>query len=159
MAIGSTVTLRVQSIVKLETSPVNISSYQIDAANLTAWNLNWTNFKAATDAIILGVLQHESIRIYDTLISAVMPVSNNARRELKLLVRYLGSNGKNYRMEVPTPDLAVLTLESGNANFVNIADAGVMAAWVVEFESISRAPDDDTVTVTVQSVQVVGRNI
>lgn len=133
---------------------------QIDAANLGTWLTQWGTFKSATDAICAGTLRHEKISIYDTFLSAVIPTDNFARRELKLLISYQGdSTGRRWTMEFPCPQLDVLTMETGDANYVNLADAGVMAAWVSAFVDIARAPDDDTETVTVLSARVVGRNI
>jgi len=153
-------TLKVQSIVAKETSPLNLSTYTIDAASLAGWLTAWGNFKTATDAICSGVLAKETVRIYETELSAALPVSQWARRELKMLVTYVGdTSGKKFHIEMPCPDLDALTLETGDANFVNIADAGVMAAWVVEFENLARSPEDETETVTILSAQIVGRNI
>lgn len=160
MAAGSSVTLSVQSIVKKERSPMNVACAQLTSVNVDAQMTLWDALKTATDAIIHGVSRHDTVRYRDILDDSAMPVSNEARREKKLLVRYTGdTDGKEFRLEIPTPDLTLLTMESGNANFVNIADAGVMAQWVADFEAFAKAPDNGLELVTVQSVQFVGRNI
>jgi hypothetical protein len=106
------------------------------------------------------VQRQEKVLIYDTFISGLLPVSNFARRELKLLLRYQGDvTGDIFTLEIPTPDLAALTMETGDANFVNLADAGVMAQFVTDFVALARSPVDDTETVTILSAQVVGRNL
>jgi len=157
---GSTATIRVQSIVKKEKSPFNMSCVQINAGNLAAWLTEWGTFKTATDAIISGVMEHETVRVYDTALSGAMPVSQYARRELKMLVSYIGdTSGLEFRAELPTPDLSALTLETGDANYVVLADAGVMAAWVTAFEAIARSPQDETENVTVLTARIVGRNL
>ncbi len=156
----SNTTLTIQSIVEKETSNFNIPHGVIDAASLAAFLTNFGSFKTALDAIILGVIRHEAVKIYDTLISGLLPASNQARRELKMLVRYSSDvSGAKFTMEIPTPDLVALTLESGDANFVQLADAGVMAAFVTAFEVLVTSPLVDTEAVTVDSIQVVGRNI
>lgn len=156
----SRINLTVQSIVQKERSPVAFNTYQIDAANLATWLTGWGAFKTALDAIILGVLAKEVVALYDTDLSGAMPTSPFARRETKLLLRYSGNvTGDVFRIEIPTPDLAALTYSSGDENFINLADGGVMAQFVTDFESIARSPDDDSETVTVISAQVVGRNI
>lgn len=153
-------TLKVQSIVKNESSPINVPTYTIDAASLAGWLTAFGTFKTATDAIISGVLSKETVRIYETELSSALPVSQWARRELKMLVTYVGdTSGDTFRIEVPTPDLDALTLETGDANYVNILDAGVMASWVTAFEAIARSPNDETETVTVETARIVGRNI
>jgi len=158
MSSNSTVT--VQSIVEKERSHFGFSHEVLTAANIVAWKATFDTFTTALDAIILGVIRQEVIKIYDDRISSAMPASNQARREIKLLVRYIGAtSGDKFTLEVPTPDLAALTMETGDANFVNIADAGVMATFVTEFEVVVRSPNDPTEAVTVDSVQVVGRNI
>lgn len=163
MAVGSSATLTVQTIVAKEKSPINIPSYQIDAANLATWLTGWAALKTATDAIITGVLEKETVRIYETALSSAMPTSQYARRELKMQVTFTGDiSGKSFRIEVPTPDLAALTLESGDANYVVLDDSagtGVMAAWVSAFEAIARSPENDAENVTVQSAKIVGRNL
>ncbi len=157
---GSSVTLTVQSIVKKETSPVNFDTYQITAGNIAAWDAEWATYKTTLDAIIIGVIRDEDVKVYDNLLDAAMPASDFARRELKLLVRYHEvTSGAKFRSEIPCPDLTALTLESGDANFVNLADAGVMAAWVTAAEAIMRSPDDPTEAILIDSAQVVGRNI
>jgi len=157
---ASSVTLTIQSIVAKETSPVNFTTYQITAGNLAAWDAEWATYKAALDAILIGVIRDEDVRVYDALLDAALPASNLARRELKLLLRYEGdTSGDKYTSEIPCPDLAALTMETGDANFVSLSDAGVMAAFVTAAEASMRAPKDDTETITIQSAQVVGRNI
>jgi len=160
MAAGSRANLTVQTIVDKERSPLQFQMVQIDAANLATWLGQWGTFKTATDAIMAGVLRHEKIAIYDTPLSGALPASNFARRELKLLISYQGvSTGRRWTFELPCPDLAALTLETGDANYVNLADGGVMAAWVTALVAILRAPDDDTEVCTILSARVVGRNI
>lgn len=161
MAVGSSAHLQVRdygpSAADAEISQLNVPSYQIDAANLATWLTGWGDFKTATDAIILGVLAKETVTIYDTILSGAVPASPFAQRELKMLVTYQGDTTlKKFRVEVPTPDLAALTLAADDS--VVLADAGVMAAWVTAFEAIARNPEDDAETVTVIGARIVGRN-
>ena len=156
---GSSAVLTIQSIVRKEKSPLAFTTYQINAGNLAAWDTAWGTFKTATDAILLGVIRDEHVAVHDNLLDASLPASNHARRELKLLVRYSGdTSGDLFRMEVPCPDLGALTYTSGDANFLDIG-VGVLATWVSEAEALMRSPKDATETVTINSVQVVGRNI
>lgn len=158
MASNSTVTI--QSIVAKETSHFRVNHQVLTGANVEAFATSFDDFTTALDAIIRGVIKTEVIKYRDDLVSGALPASQDARRELKMLVRYTGdTSGDKFDLEIATPDLSALTLETGDANFVNIADAGVMAAFVTEFESIVRSPDDPTETVTMISAQIVGRNI
>jgi hypothetical protein len=162
MAVGSSATLQIRDhadvVENAELSPINLPSYQIDAANLATWLTGWTAFKTATDAIILGVQASEVINIYNTVISGALPASAFAQRELKVMVTYQGNDTlRKRRIEIPTPDLTALTL-IGKDNVV-LDDAGVMAAWVTAFEALARMGDDDAEEVTVIGAKVVGRNI
>lgn len=140
-----------------ELSPHRFYHGPLTVGTLAGFLTEFGDYKTALDAIVLGTLAKEKIVLDDTILSAAIPANNFAQRELKLLIRYTGdTSGKVYTLEIPTPDLSALELVG---DFVNIADAGVMAAWVTEFEGIARTPDDDTETVTVVSAQVVGRNI
>jgi hypothetical protein len=159
---GSAATLQIRDYASeaenAELSPIEVPSYQIDAANLATWLTGWGAFKTATDAVILGVQAHEIVNIYNTALSGAVPVSEFAQRELKMRVTYQGDTSlRKRRVEIPTPDLAALTL-TGKDSIV-LADGGVMAAWVTAFEAIARMSDDDAEEVTVIGAKVVGRNI
>lgn len=144
-----------------ETSNHKVPSYQIDAANLSTWLTGWGDYKTALEAILIGTLQHERITIYDTVLDDV-PASNPfAQRELKLLVRYRGTtSGDKHKLTIACPDLASLTFASGVDGVSDYLDltATPLSTWKTAFEAIARNPDDESETVTVTSVQVVGRN-
>lgn len=158
MASNSTVTI--QSIVQKETSTFTIQSETLTAGNVAAYVTAFGTFTTALDAIIRGVIKTEVIKFSDVFVSGLLPASQDARRELKLLVRYLGAiQEKTASMEIATPDMSALTLETGDANFVVLADGGVMAAFVTAFEAIVKFPGAPTETVVITSAQIVGRNI
>lgn len=162
MASGSVATLQVRdyatTLKGTELSPVRLASYQIDAANLATWLTGWGTWKTALDAIILGVQQSENVVIYDTVLSNAIPVSPFAQREIKMLVSYVGNDTDRVRQfEVPCPDLAALTFSDGDN--INIADGGVMAAFVAADEAVRRMPDDDAEEITITGAEIVGRNI
>lgn len=162
MAAGSRATIQVRDygvdLKSTETSPFNLPSYQLDAANLATWLTGWGDLKTALDAIIAGVMAKEQVVIYDTVLSGAIPASPYAQRELKILLSYQGNDTERvFRLEIPTPDLVALTLGANDS--VVLADGGVMAAFVTAFEAVARAPDDDAEEVTVVGARVVGRNI
>ncbi len=160
MAVGSSANLKLQTNTLAETSTFQIPSYQIDAANLATWLTGWGTLKTALAAITDCELAHEKVLIYDAVLSAVIPSSGYAMRETKLLLRFQGdTGGKMFTREIAGPDLANLTRETGDANFIVLADAGIMAAFVTAFEAIARNPEDDSETVTVISAQRVGRDL
>jgi hypothetical protein len=141
-----------------ELSRFKVNYDAITVVNLADLLSDWGDLKTATDAIILGVIANEQLVLDNTIISASVPASAFAQRELKLEITYVGdTSGKIFQLEVPTPDLANLTLN--NTDEVVLADGGIMAAWVTAFEVIARSPDSDTETVTVTKALVKGRNI
>lgn len=151
--------LTIQSVVVKETSHFGIPHGVIDVASLPAFLTNWGAYKTALIAILEGTLRHEVVKIYDVQLDATIP-GNLARRELKMLVTYTGdTTGDKFSMEIACPDLAALTMESGDANYVQLADGGVMAAFVTAHAALVTSPDDDTEATTIQSVQIKGRNI
>jgi hypothetical protein len=158
MASSSTITI--QSIVERETSHFGFEHLTLTPANVAAYVTTFDTFTTALDAIIRGVIKFEVIKYVDDFVSGDLPASQDARRELKLLVRYQGDvSGDTAHVEIATPDLSALTLESGDANFVVLADAGVMATFVTAFEAIVTFPGDPTESTTILSAQIVGRNI
>lgn len=162
MAVGSSATLQIRDYAdeaeNAELSPVIVPSYQIDAANLATWLTGWGDLKTALGNILLGVQAQEVVNIYNTTLSGALPASPFAQRELKILMTYQGNTTlRKRRIELPTPDLAALTLQ-GKDNVV-LADGGVMAATVTAFEALARMSDDDAEEVTVIGAKIVGRNI
>ncbi len=158
MPSNSTVTI--QSIVEKETSHFGFNHIALTPANVAAFVVDFDLFTAALDAIIRGVIKQEVIKYQDVFVSGALPASQDARRELKMLIRYQATiSGNKYTMEIATPDLSVLTLETGDANFIVLADADVMAAFVVEFEKTVREPGNPTGAVIILKAQIVGRNI
>ncbi len=157
---GSGVTLKIQSVVKNESSPLSFSTKLIDAASIAQFLTDWAAFIVLTDAITVGVIAKETVKAVETKISGSLPVLQWARRELKMLVTYIGdTSGKLFSCSLPCPDLTTLQLETGDANFVVLADGGAMAAWITAWEGLARSPDDETETVTIMSAEIVGRNI
>lgn len=142
----------------LETGSHTINSVALTAANFDAQNTLIDSYSTALMGISLGNLWKDS---RNTVIATdkVKPGTLIAQRENKILIRYQADTTKSYHnLEVPCPDFANLTQE-GNTDFVVLADAGVMAAYVVAFEACVTNPLDITEAVTVVSAQLVGRNI
>jgi len=78
-------------------------------------------------------------------------------RSFKARVVYSGdTTGKLYDVEVPAP-IRAANLIAGTT-FFDLADVQV-AAFVTAFEALAKAPDDLAETVTVVSIQSVGRSV
>jgi len=141
-----------------ERSTHDVAGATLTAANYDAQEALLVTLKSALDAIIIGNVE-QRVSSQGTFYAVGVPSDPYAQRELKLLVRYQNdSTAKIYRVEVACPKLASLTYE-GTSDFILLADAGIMAAYVTAFEAFARAPDDVTQTVTVLSAQVIGRNL
>jgi hypothetical protein len=140
-----------------------LSRFTVNFTGITTVNIGdilsqWGSLKTATQAIIIGVQANEQLVLDNTTLSAALPTSPYAQREIKLEVTYVGNTSlKKFQLEIPTPNLDALTLN--NTDEVVLADAGVMAAWVTAFETLAKSPDSDVETVTVIGAKVKGRNI
>lgn len=146
-----------------EPATAQIPSYQIDAANLATWLTGWDAFKTAAEAITIGNPVKEQVNLYNTVLGAGAASDPYAQRELKLLMRFTPDSGslRGFTRTLACPDLDALTLAAGaggQTDFVDMDDTGVGAAFKAAVEAIVRHPDDDTITCTLQSMQVVGRN-
>jgi len=138
------------------------SSFQIHVGDITAVSLpgfltDFGALRTAIEGITLGKVQQESWIGDRTVLDNVPPTDPNAQREVKWLVRYIGdTSGKLYQVEIATAELAGGHLLP-NSDMADLTETD-MAAFVTAFEDIARTPDDDLETVTVQSIQFVGRN-
>jgi len=140
-----------------ERSSTSIHVGDITAVSLPGFLTEFGALRTAIEGITLGVVSKESWVGDDTTLSNTPPSDPNAQREVKWLVRYTGdTTDKLYSLEIATAELAGGHLLAGS-DMADLAETD-MAAFVTAFEDIARTPDDDTETVTVQSIQFVGRN-
>jgi len=125
----------------------------LTAANIVAQTgLVSTLYAAALD-ITLGSQAASNILAVSSQ-SAVVNTNPLAQRENKWLVRYHDSGNTRFTLEIPTADLSLL--DTGT-EFLNLADAGPIAAFVTAFEAVVKSPDDPALTTTIDSIQFVGR--
>jgi len=146
-----------------ESSPLKVFNGAITAASIAGYLTDLGQFRTATDALTLGTIEREQWVGDNTLISNILPTDPDAQRERKGLVTYVGdTSSKLYTLTIPTIRTkavdGVTSLLMPATDLFNLA-APLVAAWVTEFETIARTPDNDTETVTVQSIRLVGRNI
>jgi len=139
-----------------EKSTMGLYAGDVTAVSIGGFLTQFGALRTATEAITLGTVNKEQWIGDDTLLSNVPPVSAFAQRESKWFVTYRGDTSqKEFHLEIPTADLALL---ADNEEFLDLTTAGVIADWVTAFEAIARSPESDIETVTVVSIQFVGRN-
>lgn len=141
-----------------EKSTVQIYNGDITAVSLPGFLTQFSAFKTALNAITLGNLHQEAWIGDRTVLTNALPSNAWAQREIKWLVRYRDNTSqKLFNLEIPTADLGGVTLLP-DSDFADLT-ASPMSLFVTAFEDLARSPDDAGHTVTVDSVQVVGRNI
>lgn len=139
-----------------EKSTTRFNFGAVTAINIAGFLTAFGNMRTAITNIILGTVQKESWTGDSTVLSNTPPAATEAQIELKWLVTYEGDTSKKkYRAEIPTPDTAKLIPGTDQAD---LADTDI-AAYVTAFESIGRTPDDDTETISVLGINLVGRNV
>lgn len=136
-----------------ELSTVSLPGLDLTAANFDAQDGLWDTLQSAIDGIIVGVIAARKLLAQDIVVSADLPTSAFAQRELKWLVRYTDNNGKKYTAEIPTPDAALIL---AGTDFMNIG-GGAGATFVTAFEAVVR-PTDAT-SVNVENIVLVGRKL
>jgi len=145
-----------------EVSGFTVFNDAITAVSLPGYLANLTDFRAKTEALLLGTnIRNAWVGDADAN-AAVLPASNYAQRENKLRVIYVGLiTGKDYELTLPTIDLSLLTFIPGGKDYIQISGAGVNAAitdWIASFEALASTPDDPAEGVDVIKMQFVGRN-
>lgn len=146
-----------------EKSSVTIYNGAITAISLPGFLTDFGAVRNAIDAITNGTMHKEMWVGDNTILSQIAPTSPAAQRELKWLVQYQGdTSNKLYQITLPTADPTGVD-GSGRPRLVPGSDLANLdntqiAAFVTAFETIARTPDDDTETVTVLEMRLVGRN-
>lgn len=140
-----------------EKSTTKIHNGDITAVSIAGFLTQFGALRDAIADIIRGEIATEAWVGDRTVLTSTPPTDEEASREAKWLVRYVGNTSdKVYTLEIATP------LKTGNmlpmSDFADLTSTD-MAAFVTAFEALARTPDDDTETVTVQSIQFVGRNL
>jgi len=140
---------------ELSTARINISV--ITVGTIVGVLANIANYKAALDDIVLGTPSMDMIIMDRTVLSGASPTDVFAQRELKWLVHYHGdTTGKKYTHEIPCANPTANLVPGTDLMDLTATDP---ATWKTAFEGIVVAPDDDTETVTIDYVELVGRNI
>lgn len=145
--------------VKSNGSP-EISTWSVPITTLNAGNLAATTtlintLLATANALLLGQPQRDITIVKKLEISTSPASSVQAQRENKFLVRYHGDTlNQKFQVSLPTADLTQLV---SGSEFVVIT-GGDGAAFKAAFEAVVVSPNDSSETVTLDSIQFVGRN-
>lgn len=138
-----------------ETGAFRVAVTTISAANYVAVTGALSTLKIAIQGITLGRFVREVIE------SGVVQIANTpasdplAQRENKWLCRYHGDTlGQKFSVSLPTADVS---LHMTNSEFLDLS-GGVGGTFKSAFEAVVKSPNDASETVTLDSVQFVGRN-
>jgi hypothetical protein len=112
-----------------------------------------TTIRAVIAAVTIGELQKATLISDDAIVSSDNAASVWAQVELGLRIRVADTvNGESGYYTIPCPDMDALTILNDQ---VTLADGGVMAALVTEFEANVLSRDGNVISVT--GAEVVGR--
>lgn len=145
-----------------EKSTQKVYNGAITAVSIAGFLTDLAALETATQNLILGTLQQSTWVGDSNQIASTFPTDPDAQRERKALVRYHGNTTNDvFTLTIP----AVRTKTSGGVSLLLAGTdefdltAGLVAAWITAFEAIGRSPNNDTETVTVDSITLVGRNL
>lgn len=126
-----------------------------DATSLPDLPTDLDTYQTALDGIVLGNIAHRSVTILETVEGGEVPAGSVwAQRQAKWEVHYHDNvTLETYQLEIPCPDLTLLTANSKRMNITS----GAGATWKAAFEAIHKSPTGGAVTV--DFVQHVGRNL
>lgn len=141
---------------KPESTTAEVPIADIDETNFVAVSAAANDLRLALEAITLGVVYQQTLIAERFLVTARVPAASNlAQGENKWLCRYHDNTTYSaYVVSFGTADLSLLT---ANSEFLSLA-AGVGLAFKTAFEAVVKSPADSTHSVTLDSVQFVGRN-
>lgn len=127
----------------------------VTAVSIAGFLTQFGALRTALGGIIAGVVNKEQWVGDRTVLDNTPPTDSNAQGELKFLLSYEGDTTKKlFHSEIPTPDTSFLIAGTDAVDLTMTEPA----AFVTAFEDVARSPDDDTETVTVVDMTLVGRN-
>lgn len=152
-----------------EKSTTTIQTEAITALSLPGMLTNVGDLRTLIEAITLGTVAGEALKVFDTALSNARPASELARRETKWLVRYEDNQqffdpgieaipnegfGKVFTFTIPTADVVGRVIPGTDlADLTNVD----IAAFITELETFARSPHGGTINVL--SMSAVGRNL
>jgi hypothetical protein len=150
-----------------ETSTSHVHTGNVTAVSLPGLLTDIADLRTAISGLIVGNQRSDKLTAYNTTLNPALPTSTDAQVERKWLVTYTDTlpffddpvnaipnagYGKIFTMEIATADS---TLLENNSEFLDLDSAGPGQDFADAFETIARSPYGGTVTV--QSIQLVGR--
>lgn len=135
-----------------EKSSFRLPVTTLTAANLVAQQTLITALWTAIDAVVLGNIAKRQVIVSDTSPDDTEVTDPTAQRENKWLARYHDTSARKFTAEIPTADLAFLTL---GTEFMDLS-AGAGNTLKGAFEDVVVSPADGS-AVVLDSVQFVGR--
>lgn len=150
-----------------EKSTTGFHTGAVTAVSLPGLLTQFGTLRTALAGITLGTIAGESLSVFETRLSNVLPTDENAQRETKWLVVYEDNLpffddpvnaipnegfGRVFNIEIPTADLSLLL---PNDERMDIS-GGAGAAFVTAFEDVARSPYGGTVNVL--EIRHVSRN-
>jgi len=139
-----------------EKSSMTVHNGAVTAVTIAGFLTAFGDLRTAIEGITLGTMHKEQWVGDSDVLSNTLPANMFAQRELKALVVYEGdTTQKRFTVAIPTFDPTGRMIVGSDK--VDLTETDV-AAFVTAFEAIAKSPDDDTETVTVLEIRLVGRN-
>ena len=140
-----------------ESSSTKIFNGAITAVSIAGFITEFGQMRAAIEGISLGTMAKEQWVGDNTVISNVPPTNVFAQREFKWKVNYVGDTSqKEFFLTIPCADPTGRLIPG--TDLMDLTETAA-AAFVTRFNSFARTPDSDTETVTITTIQLVGRNL
>lgn len=151
-----------------EKSTTSFLTGNVTAASLPGLLTQWGTLRTAIEGVTLGVVQKESLKVFDTTLANDPPADENAQVERAWLVSYedalpffddpvnaIPNAGyrKRFSFTIGTADIVGRLLP--NSDDADMADTGI-AALVSALETTLRSPYGGTINVL--KITAVGRN-
>lgn len=138
-----------------ETSSWQVAITTLTPANVAATETLCGNLLVAVQALSLGLNQSKTVTYSRQILASTPATSDLAQRENKWLARYHDNTTfKKFVVSFPCADLSK---HMPNSEFVDLT-AGDGLALKTAFEAVVVSPDDAGHSITLDSVQFVGRN-
>jgi hypothetical protein len=140
-----------------EKASTKIYNGAITSTSIAGFITEFGQMRDTIAAITLGTMTQEQWVGDITTLSQIAPTNEFSQRETKWKVNYVGdTSNKKFFVTLPCADpVGRMIAGTDKADLTETA----MAAFVTRFNSFARTPDSDLETVTITSIQLVGRNL
>lgn len=140
-----------------ELSRTTIFTSVLDSTNYDTVLSDTDLMRNAIDGITTGIMSAQTLVADKQTLSGAAPTNVYAQRELKWLVYYHDNvTNKPYTLTLPCADPTARLI--AGTDLANLAQTEI-AAFVTRFQSYAKDPDTQTNAVTVDAMQLVGRNL